>query len=282
MALYGAAIWATPMNERKRKLLSSIQRPLALAITKGYRTTSTAAATILARLSPLHIRAAQEAAVTTVLQLHLCTTFGPLCYDPEEYETKRLINATHPSHHRKGVVAHTTSQHSLHEKIRPVNVIHSSNYGKGVLAHTSWKDDSDIKDQYYVYTDGLKVDGQVGCGLIVTKNKETLITWKCHMGQNNSVFQAEAIAIRKAIELTSPPVESTVNILTDSLSVIHALRNLRHASPIIAEIQDTLKERSSAMNILISWIKDLRYCQCIFGYPPPRSLSTIGDQYRPP
>ncbi|XP_035213748.1 uncharacterized protein LOC118187602 [Stegodyphus dumicola] len=70
----------------------------------------------------------------------------------------------------------------------------------------------------------------------------------------NSVFQGEAVAIARAIRylLTQNITQATIN--SDSLSVIHAIGNPEHSSPIIRDIQQDLRA-SPSFTIHISWVK---------------------------
>ncbi|XP_035228473.1 uncharacterized protein LOC118200615 [Stegodyphus dumicola] len=214
--IYGAAIWANPMTCRKQKILQSSQRPFVLAITKAYRTTSTAAAAVLAGLIPLPIKAQQEAAITMFSQLHRKARFGELSYDPADFEFKSSKLKTHPSDYGKGVVTHFAPE------------LPPSIEGPGFM----------------IYTDGSKMDNAVGSAYTVFHNGTEVQTWKCHMSPHNSVFQAEALALLKAIEWAQTTTAEDFTIYTDSLSVLYAINDPRHTSPLVSQIQETLRNTS--------------------------------------
>ncbi|XP_035211344.1 uncharacterized protein LOC118185576 [Stegodyphus dumicola] len=215
------------MTCRKQKILQSSQRPFVLAITKAYRTTSTAAAAVLAGLIPLPIKAQQEAAITMFSQLHRKARFGEFSYDPADFEFKSSKLKTHPSDYGKGVVTHFAPE------------LPPSIEGPGFM----------------IYTDGSKMDNAVGSAYTVFHNGTEVQTWKCHMSPHNSVFQAEALALLKAIEWAQTTTAEDFTIYTDSLSVLYAINDPRHTSPLVSQIQETLRNTSPVQKIEISWVK---------------------------
>ncbi|XP_035234184.1 uncharacterized protein LOC118206013, partial [Stegodyphus dumicola] len=223
--IYGAAIWALPMTTRKQQILNSVQRPFVLAITRAYRTTATAAATVLAGLIPLHIRAQMEAVIAKVTLLKQPAQYQNLHFSPEDFESNLQVAEVHPALFCKNVHAYTTML----------------------------EDNNDHSNALKIYTDGSQVNGTTGCSYTIKRNGSTLRSWKGFLGAGNSVFQAEAEAIRQAILAASQFSYSTAEIHTDSLSAIHAIRNPFHRSPIIGRIQQTLHQYEG--RILIFWIK---------------------------
>ncbi|XP_035230973.1 uncharacterized protein LOC118202873, partial [Stegodyphus dumicola] len=214
ICLYAATIWANPMQGRKQKQLLTIQRPFALMICKGFRTTATSAALTLAGIPPLYHRATQEAATTRILQLRQDATFNGHTFSPTSYE--------HLRHHSRQ---------------------HPGDKGKGVIISIPKAPSSNITSAHPVYyTDGSKQDAGVGSAFLLTHHNEVITSWKGHLQPHNSIFQAEALAILKAIAHAARFNYRSPIICTDSQSTLHAIKNHRHTSPIIKDIQSLLQQ----------------------------------------
>ncbi|XP_035229897.1 uncharacterized protein LOC118201846 [Stegodyphus dumicola] len=215
------------MTTRKSKVLNCIQRPFVLGITRAYRKISTAAASVLAGLILLPIKAMQEAAIDSVFLLKMCKTFGGITYDVSEYEFKSSQLDTHPSLYMKGVFT----------------------YHDPALAPNT--DDLRV----IIFTDGSKLDGKVGCAFVAYNKGDVPATCKGHMNPGNTVFQAEVLALHKAIGWLTKTSQRYATIFTDSLSAMHAFKNPRHSAHLVTEAQKTLRANTSTSKIRISWVK---------------------------
>ncbi|KFM57142.1 hypothetical protein X975_03222, partial [Stegodyphus mimosarum] len=127
--------------------------------------------------------------------------------------------------------------------------------GKGVT-HLAFELSPSIEGLgFMIYTDGSKMDNAVGSAYTVFHNGTEVQTWKCHMSPHNSVFQAEALALLKAIEWAQTTRAEYFTIYTDSLSVLYAINDPRHTSPLVFQIQETLRNTSPFPKLGISWVK---------------------------
>ncbi|XP_035226218.1 uncharacterized protein LOC118198605 [Stegodyphus dumicola] len=186
IVLYGAAIWALPMTARKLNLLNSIQRPFVLAITKTYRTTATAAAAVLAGLTPLPIAALQEATVSTVMLLRKSASFSGTTSVPSDFENKISQLKVHPA-----------------------------SYGLGICAHTSMSQDLRVRDTgggntISIFTDGSKINEEAGCAFISHYHDKVLETWKGYIGLNRSIVSRQ-FALRDPFH--PPPIIADIQCL---------------------------------------------------------------------
>ncbi|XP_035211447.1 uncharacterized protein LOC118185665 [Stegodyphus dumicola] len=193
-------------------------------MTRAYRTTSTNALNVLAGIVPLHLKALQEATIQKVKQLQRAAFLDEINYSPTDYETPLQHLELHPSQQGQGVNIYLKE-----DKHPPATALK-------------------------IFTDGSKLDNSTGCALVVYKNDAKKFLWKGHMHDNNSVFQAEGTALAKAIAYINTTGVTTATVITYSLSVLHAIKNVKQPSPIINKIQQTLRE-SSHQKIHLVWTK---------------------------
>ncbi|XP_035213964.1 uncharacterized protein LOC118187797 [Stegodyphus dumicola] len=113
----------------------------------------------------------------------------------------------------------------------------------------------DNAEEVCIYTDGSKSDNQVACSFITKRQGNTLAAWNGNLKANNSVFHAEAAALKQALSYAAANSQTSYRIYTDNQSTIYAIRNPYHPSPLTAEIQAHLRARSSASPLHISCIK---------------------------
>ncbi|KFM66974.1 hypothetical protein X975_05927, partial [Stegodyphus mimosarum] len=88
---YGAAIWVIPMTERKKKILTTIQRQFTLNITRVFQTTQNPALDSIAGTTPLHLEATYKAIYSRVTQLQVPANIENSTYDPQEFEKDHLL-----------------------------------------------------------------------------------------------------------------------------------------------------------------------------------------------
>ncbi|XP_035229175.1 uncharacterized protein LOC118201228 [Stegodyphus dumicola] len=104
------------------------------------------------------------------------------------------------------------------------------------------------------FTDGSKIDQQIGCALVAFHNGLSIYQWLGHLHGNNSVFQAEALAVLKAVQHCKTSGAMEAIIITDSLSSLQAIQNPRHSSSLISDIQCELRNQVGN-NITLAWTK---------------------------
>ncbi|XP_035206509.1 uncharacterized protein LOC118181470 [Stegodyphus dumicola] len=215
------------MTTRKIKQLTSLQRPFVISICRAYCTTATSSALTLAGIVPLHIQAELEATYTRVLHLRKDASFAGTLYSPALYEHPKTPLHTHPAH--KGLGVHTHIMQQPNKEIQ-----HISN-------HT-------------LYTDGSKHAEGVGSAFLHCWQSQELHHWKGHLGDSNSVFQAEVIAITAAVEYLISRKISKAYLYTDSMSALLALSKHNHVSPLIIRLQKLLKDNPQ-VHVDMTWVK---------------------------
>lgn len=226
--LYAAGVWAHVLSKKYAvKRLTSMTRRFAIAITKAHRTTSTPASICLARILPLDLRVQESH------DLYINKRGKPIDDLPGFYVEKRIspFDLPHPAYRN------------------PINF---------TLAYTQ----TDIRDcgisNSMLFTDGSKIEGKTaGAVSWWESNKEKKYS-TFRLADHCSVFQAEQVAILKALELLQKPRTKFNNpiILSDSRSALEALRNPDNCNPVVAETQQNLtKLRDAGVNVKFIWIK---------------------------
>ncbi|GBL75371.1 hypothetical protein AVEN_194568-1 [Araneus ventricosus] len=102
-----------------------------------------------------------------------------------------------------------------------------------------------------IYTDGSKTVEGTGSSYCILENYGIIASWQSKLDRSNSVFQAEILAIRMAIEAASS-LHRPIKIWTDSLSSLMAILNSKSHHSMIREIQTLLL---SHKHIHLRWLK---------------------------
>ena len=114
------------------------------------------------------------------------------------------------------------------------------------------------RSQYNAYTDGSKLDGKTGAGLVIYGAKTELTTCKLRLPDGTTVFQAEVAAIAEAAAtLTGMCNESMkyVKIFVDSQAALAAIANPYVTSCIVAEAIEKLNTLADlTRSVTLVWI----------------------------
>ncbi|XP_035205447.1 uncharacterized protein LOC118180467 [Stegodyphus dumicola] len=94
---------------------------------------------------------------------------------------------------------------------------------------------------------------RLGSGLCILKDNNTQSQWRRLLNKNNSVFQAELLAILKEINFIHR-LPSPVFIYSDSLSGLNAIAGFRSRSPMVHNIQKKLLNLDSTIQPILCWV----------------------------
>ncbi|GIY00343.1 uncharacterized protein CEXT_145251 [Caerostris extrusa] len=216
---YAASTWAENLNTKKIAQLSSIQRLFTLRITRAYRTAPSSALLILSGLPPLHLTVKKEAIITNVTRLGKNDKFGSTHFNTIEYDTQ-ISQWTEPPWSKPS----TTLE----------NHLPSSNIT--------------------IYTDGSKINNQMGSAFVAYKTEKEIFNWQGKLNNKNSVYQAELLAIFKALQWAKQNDFSKISIKTDSMSSIQAIRKFFNKNHLVQKIRNIIQELRTKQ-ISIEWIK---------------------------
>ncbi|GBM16360.1 hypothetical protein AVEN_28320-1 [Araneus ventricosus] len=115
----------------------------------------------------------------------------------------------------------------------------------------SFAENHRLRSQGYIYTDGSKTDEGTGSSYCILENNGIIASWQGKLDRRKSVFQAEILVIRMAIEAASS-LYRPIKIWTDSLSSLLAILNPKSHPSIVREIQTLLL---SHKHIHLRWLK---------------------------
>ncbi|GBN80563.1 hypothetical protein AVEN_25075-1 [Araneus ventricosus] len=140
--------------------------------TGAYRTTLTATLQVVTGLQPLHLQIQQEATYARVAQARSSSNFFTVIFNPTDYERKSSGIHIHPPNFL------------LHNQI-------------------SFKENHIDSGATSIFTDGSKTEEGTGSAYCILENYGRMASWQGKLGHINSVFQAEILAIKMAIETAS-------------------------------------------------------------------------------
>ncbi|GBO29258.1 hypothetical protein AVEN_159147-1, partial [Araneus ventricosus] len=91
--------------------------------------------------------------------------------------------------------------------------------------------------RFEVFTDGSKNDSEAGLAVCILEHEEPYEIFKFKLGVNNTVFQAELVAIDFAVRWALGE-KIKINIITDSQSSIEALQSSRSRSEVVIRAKE--------------------------------------------
>lgn len=228
---YAASTWYSDFHDKRRDKIDSIQREALLLITKAYRSVSTHALQVISGCPPLHLQLRKATIISKLTQLDLAYYFNNQTYLPSDFSQKRSILQTHPADW-KGI-----------------------NWAKWNSSIHSSIIDSDRT--LFFFTDGSCTESGVGAAFI-TMNSNSIVDKKSFkLSINNSIFQAEMIAILEALKwITNYNQTGNNYIFSDAMHVLQALEQPATTNPTIFSIQKiffNIREQGGEINLF--WIK---------------------------
>ncbi|GBM69239.1 hypothetical protein AVEN_264236-1, partial [Araneus ventricosus] len=209
---HGAVAWCLEPTVRIARKLSRIQRPFLLAISGAYRTTSTAALQVILGIPLLHLQLQREARGTALFRLRLPLSTNVSDIDPSEIDEKATGWSAHPSEH-----------------LSPTQI--------------SLDDGGNINTELRIYTDGSKTEKGVGAAFCVLTDVNITQRWSTRLSLRNTVFQAEILALLKAVEHAVSLPTQQLTILVDNQASINSAANPKNHNSIAPKIFKLLHSR---------------------------------------
>ncbi|CAK1554338.1 unnamed protein product [Leptosia nina] len=222
--MYAAGAWGQAVSKKcVRVQFDRIQRVFLQRICKAYRTASLHSVQILTGILPINLRI-EEAAVLYRVKRGL----SPLPYLDADIETRvRPNELPHPADEPRLTFDHYSLELGLDEQTDATNI----------------------------YTDGSKTDDGVGAAVVLRRLDKELKTVKIKLATYCTVFQAEMVALHKAVQLATKVASPRVNLCSDSRSALDDIVSGRSLSPLVVQIRETLGSLSNHKEVRLYWIK---------------------------
>ena len=107
-----------------------------------------------------------------------------------------------------------------------------------------------LPNYLHIYTDGSKDNNGTGCGAVLNDK-----TMKQSLPKEASIFTAEICAINLALKIISNKKAKKFIIYSDSISVLHSIKNQKLDNPLIVNLLNKLHAlRQTAKKIIFCWI----------------------------
>jgi hypothetical protein len=209
---YCIQVWFPYLNSHGRLKLESVQRTCLLKILKCYRNVSNQAIFVLSGVPPLVIKARY---LCKLFQLKWGTgviSFGDRIFKRDDFELRNQKNRIDPTAY--------PSNFRTRDELQFTNL-------------------SAVERFLQIYTDGSKGDDGVGLAFIAFDKDIIVKEFMEKLRQENSVFQAESLALTRALNFFANSGFTNLQIVTDSQSAMEALQNVCPSSPILLEFLDT-------------------------------------------
>ncbi|CAF4950830.1 unnamed protein product [Pieris macdunnoughi] len=220
--LYAASAWSPSVSKLYiKKRLDSVQRGFAVKICKAHKTASLNSVRVLAELLPLDLRVVEEATLFKIKKGH--DTLEVLKDVEIELKTP-YQNTPHPA------------------KIPQISYRALAN------------EEVNNEDKIHVYTDGSKTSEGVGAAVTFWRNDREILKHKLTLAGFCSVYQAELLALNKAVHLAVRRKEVGFNIYSDSRSALDAVSRSRSLNPLVTEIREELGKHPEK-EIKLFWVK---------------------------
>ena len=244
---YCSFAWAQALTKKQNDQLASLQR-LALMLTGSYHPgTPTEGLNIIFDTMPIDLYIKSEV-IKARVRLE-----GKLDYT---WKGKSFGKA----------LGHITYADKLKKETKlPSNELDKKNKEpmwdkKYTVNKESYNNGNDILTGYRCYTDGSKMSDDCGAGALLMNGDHTICTISEPLGKQNTVFQAEIIAIAEGyklveVELNNGRAINKVNFLSDSQAALKALANLKINSKCVLAAANCLNELGKKTTVELHWIK---------------------------
>lgn len=222
---YAAAVWAMNLQFFTKRNLSAAQRIPLLGIARVYRTTSTEALCVLTGIPPIELQLLKEAKLARITRLNKEIKINNKIYKPEQFDLKISKYNIHPS------------------DLNPYHISIKTNNNRI------------INDNLTIYTDGSKHEYATSMAFCVFHNTQLIYQKAFLLNKNNSIYQAELLAISEAILWYLNSNFTSLYLYSDSQSALNSLNKFFSNSKIENDIKQNILTSSKRNSIFLKWVK---------------------------
>ncbi|KAL0852573.1 hypothetical protein ABMA27_016991 [Loxostege sticticalis] len=224
--MYAASAWAPASSKLGTiKQLSAVQRGLVQKILKAYKTVSLNSALLLAGLLPLDIRIREAALLYEVKKGYSTAVVG----DRDVERQMDFSKTPHPAELR------AIDFDCVHDEAE-------------LLQH----EQTNLK----IYTDGSKIEGKVGAAVSIWDNGAEIVRKKLVLERFCTVYQAEMLALSRAVQMVLRRGPRAVDLYSDSRSALEAVTRGNSTHPLAVQLRsDVAKIAHKGGSLALHWIK---------------------------
>ena len=223
---YAAGVWGSAvLRESVKRILRTFQRSYAIRAIRAFHTVSAVSANALSQFMPLHLK---------VLEVH-------------KIEQVKLT----------GVFPELPEDRTLESRVLPSSKLHPSKRIKISYSVAGSVDQvNEHASETNIYTDGSKLDScETGAAFIILHPTGRQESRKFKLDQTCTVFQAELLALQKALDWVEKNSKTGVTIYSDSMSSLQAIQQRSNSHPLVNSIHHTLHRITQRAKIKFVWVK---------------------------
>ena len=219
--VWGSAVLRTSVKDQLRKF----QRSYAVRAIQAFHTVSAVSANALAQFMPLHLK---------VLEVH-------------RIEQVKL----------KGLFDGLPEDRPMESRVRPEEKLHPASRITITPETACTQEEADSHaSQTNIFTDGSKLEsGDVGAAFVIYHPNGRIESRKLRMDQSCSVFQAELLALNKALLWIQKYPKTNVTIYSDNQSSLKAIQQRSNPNPFVNSIHHILHEMTPRLSVKFVWVK---------------------------
>ena len=237
---YGAHVWATNITTTNKLKLERVNRLGCLIINPVHKSTPTRSLEILYNIKPLHLKL-KEIAMENYVRIRI--KLKP------ELRNFRTISKTDKKGHLEKL---KTWIQDISTECDSVEHILRSNYGVNMENHTN-----EERDTIYAYSDGSKIDGDVGFGYSIKHDDIEIGYGLGRLQQHNSVYQAELKGILECAKHLNglKLLNKDIRIRIDNQAALKSLSKQKKISKLAVKAGLELNYLSKSNNVKLEWTK---------------------------
>ena len=242
---YGALVWGHALDPFKTKFLR-LNRLAMNTFCSIPKSTPTKSLELMLNIMLLNIFCEKEG-LTAFLRLNRVLEFG---------WSGKYSNKTYSTSHMKFWMDKSNEIPDFYEgNDRTKELIWEKNFEVDL---TSFKEKGLITySEYNIFSDGSKIKDNVGAGFVVMKGNLAIAKRSFKLPSTTTVFQAEVVAILRALELIQEEsiAPKFMKIFIDSQAAILAISNPVLSSKLVVRTKILLNVMSSQTKIKLMWTK---------------------------